>query len=56
MTVQDGRRGGRVKRFAKSVTGQFTIAAIASLAFFALVWGVGIWVVSVLAEGSPLEK
>ncbi|MEU6238019.1 hypothetical protein [Kitasatospora sp. NPDC047058] len=44
-----------MKRFARSVTGQFTIAAIASLAFFALVWAVGGWVVTALVGDYTLD-
>ncbi|GAA1406664.1 hypothetical protein GCM10009639_54730 [Kitasatospora putterlickiae] len=46
-----------MKRFAKSVIGQFTIAATACVALFALLWTLEGWVLGELVDGMPpLQK
>lgn len=46
-----------MKRFAKSVAGQFTISAVACLVLFAVAWVLPAWVLGELLDGSsPLQK
>ncbi|MFD8320660.1 hypothetical protein [Kitasatospora purpeofusca] len=45
-----------MKRFAKTVVGQFTISAIACAVVFALLIGLEAWVLSELVDGLPLQK
>ncbi|WP_282204935.1 hypothetical protein [Kitasatospora fiedleri] len=46
-----------MKRFAKSVTGQFAISAAACIVLFALLWTLAGWVLCELVDGlPPLQK
>ncbi|MFF7454427.1 hypothetical protein [Kitasatospora sp. NPDC008115] len=45
-----------MKRFAKSVTGQFVISTIACAVLFALVWTLLMLFVVMLDDGSPLQS
>ncbi|QKW23972.1 hypothetical protein HUT16_37195 [Kitasatospora sp. NA04385] len=46
-----------MKRFTKSVAGQFTIAATACIALFTLLWTLAGWVLGELVDGlPPLQK
>ncbi|MFD7412169.1 hypothetical protein ACFVZ3_21770 [Kitasatospora purpeofusca] len=45
-----------MKRFAKTVVGQFTISAIACAVVFGLIIAVECWFLSEALDGSPLQK
>nr|BEK63625.1 hypothetical protein KPHV_08520 [Kitasatospora purpeofusca] len=55
-SMRNGRRGRRMKRFAKTVVGQFTISAIACAVVFGLIIAVECWFLSEALDGSPLQK
>ncbi|MFB8264877.1 hypothetical protein, partial [Kitasatospora purpeofusca] len=54
--MRNGRWGRSMKRFAKTVVGQFTISAIACAVVFGLIFALECWFVSEALDGSPLQK
>ncbi|MEV8100063.1 hypothetical protein [Kitasatospora sp. NPDC085879] len=46
-----------MKRFTRSVAGQFTISAVACLVLFTVLWTLAAWVVGELVDDlPPLQK